>query len=67
LLIKYKLIKKLLLWSKAAGGAALTAYARLQQFEDMSYYERTEFKKALSKYCELDTMAMVMIYEGKTC
>ncbi len=45
------------------GGAALTAYARLQ-FEDMSNYERTELKEALLKYCELDTMAMVMIYEG---
>lgn len=45
------------------GGAALTAYARLQ-FEEMSDYERTELIKALLKYCELDTMAMVMIYEG---
>ncbi|MCK5019062.1 MAG: hypothetical protein KAS32_18520 [Candidatus Peribacteraceae bacterium] len=45
------------------GGAALTAYARMQ-FEDMSNYERTELKQALLKYCELDTMAMVMIYEG---
>ena len=45
------------------GGAALTAYARLQ-FEDMSDYERTEIEQALLKYCELDTMAMVLIYEG---
>ncbi len=45
------------------GGAALTAYARLQ-FEEMSDYEREEIKKALLKYCELDTLAMVMIYEG---
>jgi len=45
------------------GGAALTAYARLQ-FEEMSDYEREETKKALLKYCELDTLAMVMIYEG---
>ena len=45
------------------GGAALTAYARMQ-FEEMSEYERGEIKKALLKYCELDTMAMVMIYEG---
>jgi hypothetical protein len=45
------------------GGAALTAYARMQ-FEDMSDYERSEIRKALLKYCELDTMAMVMIYEG---
>ena len=45
------------------GGAALTAYARLQ-FEEMSDYERTEICRALLKYCELDTLAMVMIYEG---
>ena len=45
------------------GGAALTAYARMQ-FEEMSDYERKEIRKALLKYCELDTMAMVMIYEG---
>ena len=45
------------------GGAALTSYARMQ-FEEMSDYEREEIRKALLKYCELDTMAMVMIYEG---
>ncbi|PKM89161.1 MAG: DUF2779 domain-containing protein [Firmicutes bacterium HGW-Firmicutes-12] len=45
------------------GGAALTAYARMQ-FEEMSDYERSEIQKALLKYCELDTLAMVMIYEG---
>ncbi len=45
------------------GGAALTAYARMQ-FEEMSDYEREEIQKALLKYCELDTLAMVMIYEG---
>lgn len=45
------------------GGAALTAYSKLQ-FEEMSDYERAELKQALLKYCELDTLAMVMIYEG---
>jgi hypothetical protein len=45
------------------GGAASTAYARMQ-FEEMSDYEREEIKHALLKYCELDTMAMVMIYEA---
>jgi len=45
------------------GGAALTAYARMQ-FEEMSDYERQEIRIALLKYCELDTMAMVMLYEG---
>lgn len=45
------------------GGAALTAYARMQ-FGEMSDYEREQIQKALLKYCELDTLAMVMIYEG---
>lgn len=45
------------------GGAALTAYGQMQ-FEDMSDYERKELEKALRKYCELDTLAMVMIYEA---
>ena len=45
------------------GGAAMTAYARMQ-FAEMSDIERQELKKALLQYCELDTLAMVMIYEG---
>lgn len=45
------------------GGAAMTAYARLQ-FEEMSEYERDEIRRALLQYCELDTFAMVMIYEA---
>lgn len=44
------------------GGAALTAYSKLQ-FVDMSEDERESIKKSLLKYCELDTLAMVMIYE----
>jgi len=39
------------------------AYARMQ-FEIISDYERNELKTALLKYCELDTLAMVMIYEA---
>jgi hypothetical protein len=46
-----------------SGGAAMTAYARMQ-FEEMSKVDREEIEKALLKYCELDTLAMVMIYEG---
>lgn len=46
----------------ADGGAALTAYAKLQ-YVDMDDNEREEITKALLKYCELDTLAMVMIYE----
>lgn len=44
------------------GGAALTAYSKLQ-FVDMSIKERDSIKKSLFRYCELDTLAMVMIYE----
>lgn len=44
------------------GGAALTAYA-MMQFTQMSDTEREKVKKALLRYCELDTLAMVMIYE----
>ena len=46
----------------ANGGAALTAYSKLQ-YEDMTDGERLELKTSLLKYCELDTLAMVMIYE----
>jgi hypothetical protein len=45
------------------GGAAMTAYARMQ-FVEMSDYERDELTNSLLKYCELDTFAMVMIYEA---
>lgn len=44
------------------GGAALTAYA-MMQFTQMSDVERNKTKEALLRYCELDTLAMVMIYE----
>jgi hypothetical protein len=48
--------------SIADGGAAMTAYARMQ-FTEMSETESDKVAKALLKYCELDTFAMVMIYE----
>ena len=41
----------------------MTAYAKMQ-FAEISEYERQETNKALLKYCELDTLAMVMLYEG---
>jgi hypothetical protein len=44
------------------GGAAMTAYGKLQ-FQEMAEGERTSIGSALKKYCELDTLAMVMIYE----
>lgn len=49
----------------ADGGMALTAYAKLQ-YQDMTDKERTEITGGLLKYCELDTLAMVMIYEHFT-
>lgn len=45
------------------GGAAMIAYAKTQ-YEQMSDYEREQIFQALRKYCELDTLAMVMLYEG---
>jgi hypothetical protein len=45
------------------GGAAMTAYAKLQ-YTSLSEIERTEIQNALLRYCELDTLAMVMLYEG---
>lgn len=45
------------------GGAAMAAYMILQ-FEEMSDYERKAIERSLLRYCELDTLAMVMIYEA---
>ncbi len=44
------------------GGAAMTAYTKMQ-FTRMTDIERGELKNALLRYCELDTLAMVMLYE----
>ncbi|MBN8705748.1 MAG: DUF2779 domain-containing protein [Bacteroidetes bacterium] len=44
------------------GGAAMTAWAKLQ-FEEISGEERKKIREALLRYCELDTLAMVMIWE----
>jgi len=44
------------------GGAAMVAYAKLQ-YQNMTIPERDELVKGLLKYCELDTLAMVMLYE----
>lgn len=44
------------------GGAAMTAYCKMQ-FIQMSDVERTRLKNALLRYCELDTFAMVLIYQ----
>lgn len=47
----------------AEGGAATTAFVRLQ-FEDLPIAERARIEAALLRYCEMDTMAMVMVYEA---
>jgi predicted Zn-ribbon and HTH transcriptional regulator len=44
------------------GGAAMIAYARMR-FTEMSELEREAIIRGLLKYCELDTLAMVMIWE----
>jgi uncharacterized phage protein (TIGR02216 family) len=43
--------------------AAMAAYT-CAQFSEMSDYERGKLQEALLRYCELDTLAMVMIYEA---
>jgi hypothetical protein len=45
------------------GGAATMAYARLQ-FDDVAAVQRQSVEAALKRYCELDTLAMVMIYQA---
>lgn len=47
----------------AEGGAAAAAFARLQ-FECLTGQQRINIKNALLRYCELDTLAMVMIVEA---
>jgi hypothetical protein len=44
------------------GGAAMMAYCK-SQFTQMSEDERNLIRNALLKYCELDTLAMVMLVE----
>ena len=45
------------------GGAAMTAYVRLQ-FEDLSAEHRQRIENALLRYCELDTLAMAMVVQA---
>lgn len=45
------------------GGAAMAAYARLQ-FEDLDAGSREGIAQALLRYCELDTLAMVMAVQS---
>jgi hypothetical protein len=47
----------------ADGGSATMAWARMQ-FEDAPTWEREAVEKALLRYCELDTLAMVMVLQS---
>lgn len=47
----------------ADGGAAMTAFARMQYME-MGAAERAALCTALRQYCKLDTLAMVMIIQA---
>lgn len=44
------------------GGEAMMAYAKMQ-FSEMTAEEKERLKISLLKYCELDTFAMVLIWE----
>jgi hypothetical protein len=46
----------------ADGGAAMMAYARMQ-FTEMSTSETQRIRQALLRYCELDTLAMVFLFQ----
>lgn len=47
------------------GGAAMAAYG-IMQFTHMQDAERQRIRKALLCYCELDTLAMVMLLQEFT-
>jgi Domain of unknown function(DUF2779) len=47
----------------AQGGLAMTAY-NYTQFSSLSAQERMSIEGALLRYCELDTLAMVMLVQG---
>ena len=49
--------------SIAQGGAAMTAY-NITQFSNLQDVERDKIKGALLRYCELDTLAMVITVQG---
>ena len=47
----------------ADGGSALTAYGYLQ-YSNLPADQKVKIKEGLLRYCELDTLAMVMLMEG---
>ncbi|MCI0616349.1 hypothetical protein L0244_25490 [bacterium] len=44
------------------GSASMMAYAYLR-FSEVPPSQKEQIRKALLRYCELDTMAMLMIWE----
>ncbi len=54
----------MLVWGEELreGGAAMTAWAKMQ-FSEMTKDEKDALAAALLRYCELDTLAMVMLVE----
>jgi hypothetical protein len=59
----YKLLPSLMNDKTLDNGAdAMTAYAKMQ-FTNVSDDDKKQMKEALLRYCELDTLAMVMIYQ----
>ncbi len=46
----------------ADGGAAMMAYSKMQ-FTEMDEAEARRISQALLRYCELDTFAMVLLFE----
>lgn len=45
------------------GGAAMIAFGQLQR-RDLAAQERERYESQLLRYCELDTLAMVMVYQA---
>ncbi len=46
----------------AGGGEAMTAYAKMQ-FTEMTDIEKKHIEEGLYRYCELDTLAMIIIFQ----
>ena len=46
------------------GMAAATAYHKLQNDVDLNEADRKDIETSLLRYCELDTLAMVMILQA---
>jgi len=58
----YELLRERRLEPVGRGTEAMVAYARLRSAADNNEDEREKLRLGLRSYCELDTLAMVMIY-----